>query len=230
MKVTYENELRDLQNWLNDVNENQLTGKSLFIKNFSVDKIHNQIEIIAAGIACEYPFYASELRNISVRLFFNSSSGILKINRTIFGELLIIVKYIIQEPLNMNIWNNIHPRIVEISKALYSDGYYDSAAEKAVKELESRLRELFQKLKPDDTVPDKIVNVIGALLSEKGAYQFADLSTTSGKNYQRGIYSLFEGIFAAYRNPSSHGNIPCSKREAIEQIVLASQLMYVLDK
>ncbi len=151
-------------------------------------------------------------------------------NNTAFGEVFIIIHHIIQEPVDTAIWREVHPRIADISQSLFCDGYYDSAAEKAVKGVESRLRELFQILKPGVTVPTKIGDVMGALLSENGAYQFADLSTTSGKDYRRGIYSLFEGIFAAYRNPSAHENLPCTKREAMEQIMLASQLMYVLDK
>ena len=98
-----------------------------------------------------------------------------------------------------------------------------------MKEVETRLRELFIEFKPGEAEPSKIGNIIGALLSENGAYQFVDISTPSGKDYRRGIQSLFEGMFAAYRNPSSHKNLDYSQREAVEQIVLASQLMYVLD-
>lgn len=65
--------------------------------------------------------------------------------------------------------------------------------------------------------------------SEKVCYQFCDTSTTSGQDYRRGIKLLCEGLFAFYRNPSSHANIECSKRQAFDQISLASQLMYVLD-
>lgn len=135
-----------------------------------------------------------------------------------------------REPVDMAVWREVHPRIIETSQGLFCDGYYDSAAEKAVKEVESRLRELFQILKPGVTIPTKVGDIIGALLTENGAYHFADLSTVSGRDYRRGIQFLFEGIFAAYRNPSAHKNLPCTKRESIEQIMLASQLMYVLDK
>ncbi len=135
-----------------------------------------------------------------------------------------------RSPVDTAIWREIHPRIAEISQSLFGDGYYDSAAEKAVKEVETRLRELFQELKPNAVVPAKVGDIIGALLTENGAYHFADLSTVSGKDYRRGMQFLFEGIFAAYRNPSAHKNIPCTKREFIEQIMLASQLMYILDK
>lgn len=99
-----------------------------------------------------------------------------------------------------------------------------------MKELETRLRELFQELKPGAGIPSKIGDVIGALLGDNGILNFCDTSTTGGKDYRRGVKSLFEGAFTAYRNPAAHANLPCTKREAVEQIVLASQLMYILDK
>ena len=76
----------------------------------------------------------------------------------------------------------------------------------------------------------KVGDIIGALLRENGAYHFVDLSTASGKDYRRGIQSIFEGTFAAYRNPTAHENLSCTKRETMKQIMLASQLMYVPDK
>ena len=68
------------------------------------------------------------------------------------------------------------------------------------------------------------------MLSENGAFQFCDTTSTSGKNFRRGVQQLFEGTVAAYRNPAAHANLEVSKREAIEQIMLASQLIYILDK
>ena len=81
------------------------------------------------------------------------------------------------------------------------------------------------ELKTGAAVPAKIGDVIGALMSENGAFKFCDTTTTSGRDYRRGIHSLFEGIMAAYRNPAAHANLQYEKREAIEQIMLASQLM-----
>ena len=98
-----------------------------------------------------------------------------------------------------------------------------------MKDVESRLRELFLELKPEASPPPNAAGLIGALLSEKGAYTFASGITTSDRNYRRGIQSLFEGAFAAYRNPASHDNLHISQREALEQIFLASQMMYVLE-
>lgn len=230
MKATYDNELRGLQSWINIVNSGLSCGMPIVIDYSSVNSICYQIETVANGVEGEYPFYARELKNISGTLFRIPVRGPISLNNVAFGELFIIIHHIVQEPVDMAIWREVHPRIIETSQGLFCDGYYDSAAEKAVKEVESRLRELFHILKPDATVPAKVGDIIGALLSENGAYQFVDLSTVSGKDYRRGIHSLFEGIFAAYRNPSAHENLSCTKRESIEQIMLASQLMYVLDE
>ncbi len=66
--------------------------------------------------------------------------------------------------------------------------------------------------------------------SKHGIFHFCDTSTVSGKDQRRGIKSPFDGVFAAYRNPAAHANLVCTKREAIEQILLTSQLMYILDR
>ncbi|NBJ02249.1 TIGR02391 family protein [Lachnospiraceae bacterium] len=230
MKIVYENELRSLQSWINNVNMGLASTGMVTTDMTSANNICYQINTIAEEIVKEYPFYARELKNISTNLFKSSVYGAITVNTAVFGELYIIIGHIVQEPVDIAVWHEIHPRIVAVSQELFCDGYYDSAAEKAIKEVETRLRELFQLLKPSDTVPSKVGNIIGALLTENGAYHFADLSTASGKDYRRGIQSIFEGAFAAYRNPSAHENLSCTKREAIEQIMLASQLMYVLDK
>lgn len=230
MKTIYENELRSLQNWINNVNNGLATGAPIIINPTSADNICYLINVVANEIEEEYPIYAVELKNISANLFKNSAYGSVTLNSAAFGELFIIIHHIIKEPINMSIWREIHPRVAMVSQSLFGDGYFDSAAEKAIKEVESRLRELFQQLKPGVSVPAKVGDIIGALLTENGVYHFSDLSTVSGRDYRRGIQFLFEGIFAAYRNPSAHTNLPYTRREAIEQIMLASQLMYILDK
>ena len=163
-------------------------------------------------------------------LFQQNEMGAIFLNPAAFGELVVIVRHIEAEPVVVQFWAEIHPRIVNVSRELYADGHCSTAAEKAVKEVESRLREKFSELKPGTTVPSKIGDVIGALISENGVFRFCDTSTTSGRDYRRGIHSLFEGIMAAYRNPAAHANRQYEKREAMEQIMLASQLMYVLEK
>lgn len=229
MKIPYKNELNELIRWIS--NTNALIGSSMQMTHLvqEVQRITHLITVVSDGIREEYPFYSNYLAGVSSRMFMNFM-GTLRLNTAAFGELVVIIRHINEEPLDLKLWENIHPRIQKISKGLYVDSYYDSAAEKAIKEVETRLREKFKELKPSITVPTKVGDIIGALLTENGAFKFSDTSTASGKDYRRGVQALFEGTMAAYRNPSAHENLPLTKRESLEQIMLASQLMYILDK
>lgn len=223
--------LQPLHLWVHDINAALRRGDQLVITDDVVSGTCQLICTIASCVQFEYPFYAKELSNIASTLFIRPFPLVnpWTLDIIVFGELLLIEHHLSSEPINLQFWNNIHPRINNISRSPYADGHFASAAEKAMKEVEARLRELFVEVKPGKTEPPKVSDIIGALLSENGAYHFADVSTLSGKNYRRGIQSIFEGMFAAYRNPSSHKNLDYSQREAIEQIVLASQLMFILD-
>lgn len=224
MKLPYENELYELRKWIDFTNAN-LQMQFLHTPQ-EIQRVHQWINAITMGIQAGYPFYAATLPRIASILFIDNGMGAFILNQAAFGELVIIIRHIEAEPVVVQFWSAIHPRIVNVSHELYVDGHYSTAAEKAVKEVESRLREKFLELKTDAAVPAKIGDVIGALMSENGTFKFCD----TGMDYRRGIQSLFEGIMAAYRNPAAHANLQYEKREAMEQIMLASQLMYVLDK
>ena len=228
MKLPYENELYELRKWIDFTNAN-LQMQFLHTPQ-EIQRVHQWINAIAAGIQTDYPFYADMLPRITNILFQGNGITPALVNPAAFGELVVIVRHIEAEPVVVRFWSEIHPRIANVSHELYVDGHYSTAAEKAVKEVESRLREKFLELKTGAAVPAKIGDVIGALMSENGAFKFCDTTTTSGRDYRHGIQFLFEGIMAAYRNPAAHANLQYEKREAMEQIMLASQLMYVLDK
>ena len=163
-----------------------------------IQRVHQWINAITRGIQADYSFYAAILPRIASILFIDNGMGTFILNQAAFGELVIIIRHIEAEPVVVQFWSAIHPRIVNVSYELYVDGHYSTAAEKAVKEVESRLREKFSELKPSAAVPSKIGEVIGALISENGVFRFCDTSTTSGRDNRRGIQSLFEGIMAAY--------------------------------
>lgn len=228
MKLPYENELYELRKWID--NTNATLNMQFPRLSQEIQRVHQWINAIAAGIQTDYPFYADMLPRITNILFQGNGITPALVNPAAFGELVVIVRHIEAEPVVVRFWSEIHPRIANVSHELYVDGHYSTAAEKAVKEVESRLREKFLELKTGAAVPAKIGDVIGALMSENGAFKFCDTTTTSGRDYRHGIQFLFEGIMAAYRNPAAHANLQYEKREAMEQIMLASQLMYVLDK
>lgn len=227
MIMPYQEEINKLYKWIENVN-NSIGRFPLQLTKVDVQKIERWIYVIAENIDDEYSFYNVELPRIANILFVINPYGAIDINLAAFGELFIIIKQIRHEPKNSQFWKSIHPRIANISQGLYCDGHFASAAEKALKEIETKLREMFQELKPGVTVPSKVLDVMRALLSENGIYHYCDTTTVSGKNYCKGVCALFEGAFVAYRNPASHANLTYTKREAIEQITLASQLMYIL--
>ena len=170
--------------------------------------------MLALSSNSAYPFYATTLPCVANILFQQNEMGAIFLNPAAFGELVVIVRHIEAEPVVVQFWSDIHPRIVNVSHELYVDGHYSTAAEKAVKEVESRLREKFLELKTGAAVPAKIGDVIGALMSENGAFKFCDTTTTSGRNYRRGIHSLFEGIMAAYTSLFTQRNEVYSGSEA----------------
>ena len=220
--------LYELRKWIDFTNAN-LQIQFLHTPQ-EIQRVHQWINAITRGIQADYPFYATALPCVANILFQQNEMGAIFLNPVAFGELVVIVRHIKAEPVVVQFWSDIHPRIANVSHELYADGHYSTAAEKAVKEVESSLREKFAELKPGIAIPSKSGDVIGALVSENGAFKFCDTTTTSGRDYRRGIQSLFEGIMAAYRNPAAHANLQYEKREAMEQIMLASQLLYVLDK
>lgn len=229
MKRSYSNQLNEMIRWLTNTNQLLGSGMPFPVLSQEADTIIGLGNGIASAIRDEYPFYAKEIPEILKLLFRGNAYSGISVNKAAFGELFIICKHIDYEPVNMNWWRIIHPRIIAISRDLFADGYYSSSAEKAVKEVEVRLREKFSELKPGVGVPTKIGEVIGALLSENGLFHFCDTTTASGKDYRRGVHALFEGFMAAYRNPSAHANLKVDRRTAMEQIMLASQLMHILD-
>lgn len=228
MKLPYRNELYELRKWID--NTNAALRMQLPLMPSEVQKIHQWIHAVTAGIRDDYPFYADTLPLIARILFPTNEMGVAILNSVAFGELMVIIQHIQAEPVVVRFWSEIHPRIVSVSRELFADGHCSAAAEKAVREVETRLREKYAELKSDAIAPSRIGDVIGALMSENGVFKFCDTTTPSGKDYRRGIQALFEGVMAAYRNPAAHANLHYEKRESMEQIMLASQLMYVLDK
>lgn len=221
--------LEELHRWILNTDNRLRFNQPLMFHPMEVNQVTCLVDKVADSVRSDYPFYSSEMPQIVRYVFYSTQMGGYAFNSAAFGELYFIVKHLHSEPQDSSAWLMIHPRIVAIAKEEYLDGHYASAANRSFVEVETRLRELFAELKPGVTVPAKVGDIIGALLSDSGAYSFCDTSTQSGKDYRKGIKLLFEGAISAYRNPSSHVNKALAKEEAFGQIVLASQLMKVLD-
>lgn len=228
-------DIESLYSWISNTNE-QLShmpmGQVYTLSQNISQQIRKCIINASNDIQHEYPYYARILLRLETILFplYQPVTGMVVMNSTAFGELFVIITQIHQEPINEQFWENIHPRIIEVSKALYCDGHFSSAYEAAIKEVEKRMRDIFRDAKPNSPVPKDASQLINALLSENGIYSFCERTDISGENFHKGTKLIFEGVFTAYRNPSMHTNMNYTQKEAFEQIVQASQMMTILTR
>lgn len=227
MRPAYDGALTFLRDWIRDTNNLLLGGQTVVIYPQTYLQVRTAIQNVERGIQHEYPYFSQELEAIVNNLFV-PMGNLMTINTAAFGEIFVIINQLIKEPINMRFWSDIHPDIARVSKALYCDGHFGVAAEKAMIEVETKMRSLFKECKPNTGIPKDAASLIGALLSENGCYSFCDTSERSGQNYRKGIHELFKGAFLAFRNPNVHENIECTQKEAFERITLASQMMSVL--
>lgn len=217
----------ELQRWVDMTNQQLKANIKVTCTHATVLSTQSLICSTANQVKYEYPYYSSQLIHISNNLFLKQYNTV-SLNLCAFGSLYTIIHHLASEP-NNELWRNIHPQILSASQGLFCDGYYDSAAEKAVLEVETTLRNLFSELKPNSKEPTHIADILNALLAHDSYYAF-DTTTVSGQNYHKGIRQIFDGFFSAYRNASFHRASIISKHEAFERISMASQLIYFLEE
>lgn len=230
MRPAYAKELAYIWEWIISKDRQLCENTPIVLWPDERNQVNRSLQIISNGVQYEHLFYSQELLAIRDKLYTRSplAYGAFSINIAVFGQLYIIIKHIRAETINQRVWQDIHPNISRVSKDLFCDGHFAAAAEIAIKEVETQMRILFKQYNPTAVDPKDAASLIGALLSENGLHKFCDTSNTSGRNYRKGIQQIFEGAFSAYRNPTMHQNLPYTQREALEQITLASQMMYIL--
>ncbi len=125
---------------------------------------------------------------------------------------------------------SIHPLLVNTSKDLYNAGYYSQSVDAAIKEINVRLKKLYQKYRNDGKDLDGY-ELFCKIFSEKAPLLIAgdNLTTISGINEHNGYRYLFMGMWCALRNPNAHENKFMSIHEATNQLHFLSMLMYKID-
>jgi uncharacterized protein (TIGR02391 family) len=124
-------------------------------------------------------------------------------------------------------WQFIHPKIIELSKNKFEDGYYSDAVQTALVEICSIVREYRKTNGLQEIQSDK--DMMYNTFSTSKVLQFTDSSTTSLKNIQEGYEKIFPGVIQAMRNPNAHQNYTIEKDEAVRKLMVTSDLMYMLD-
>ena len=147
MKVIYEKEIFAIKDWLQRTNAQLSTGALPAFLQTDCWKIQNELQTISTNIQYEYPFYGHELLEIKNILFSAPQPpyGMMLLNSAAFGELFIIIKHISSEPIDTRFWQDIHPRIIAVSKGLFCDGHFATAGEAAIKELKLECENCLRK-------------------------------------------------------------------------------------
>jgi uncharacterized protein (TIGR02391 family) len=116
---------------------------------------------------------------------------------------------------------HLHPRIIASVYPLYLRGDYDTAVFQALKEVEVAVR-----------LVGSLTNAeFGTRLMRK-AFDPQDGPLTDPQQDQsekQALSDLFAGAIGYFKNPSSHRSVDISPIQAVETIILASQLLRIVD-
>lgn len=120
---------------------------------------------------------------------------------------------------------NLHPKIIEVTKKLFSDGYYSNAIFDAIIVLEQAIRN-----------KSGVTNKIGVnLMNDVFNYNFPILKLNQGitqeqKDEQQGFMDIFRGIVLGIKNPKSHSIVNLTNSStAVEYLAFISMLMRKVD-
>jgi len=116
----------------------------------------------------------------------------------------------------------VHPLIVRKSFPLLNNGQFESAVLQAFKTIETRIREKISA-DPED-VGVKLIRK--AFNSENGPLTGYDLP----KAEREAFCNYIAGAFGYYKNPCSHRDVEMDSISAFDRIVVASDLLKVIEK
>ncbi|GAF72345.1 unnamed protein product [marine sediment metagenome] len=116
----------------------------------------------------------------------------------------------------------VHPLIVKKSFSLLNNGHFESAVLQAFKIIETRIREKISA-DPED-VGVKLIRK--AFNPENGPLTDYDLP----KAEREAFGNYIAGAFGYYKNPCSHRDIDMDFISAFDRIVVASDLLKVIEK
>ncbi len=116
---------------------------------------------------------------------------------------------------------NLHPRVLDVSRDLFLDGYHWEAVFAAAKALVNYIKERSGRHDLDGAQLVRTVFSRNAPL-----LAFNDLSDATDQDEQEGMMHLFEGAVLGIRNPGGHSFPEGPEQRAIEYMSLLSLLAY----
>lgn len=123
-------------------------------------------------------------------------------------------------------WQFLHTKLSNTVRELFERDTYTEAAFTAINSLNSELKEYYRAKTGRDLDGYALA---GALLSVNSPLlTVSDLTTENGKNVQKGLMYLLQGLFTGARNPIFHGQT-IGPQYCVHILFLVSLIRYELD-
>ncbi|HEY0880127.1 MAG TPA: TIGR02391 family protein [Archangium sp.] len=116
-----------------------------------------------------------------------------------------------------------HAAIVASARGLFVGGHLQNAVLDACKKVSERVQARSGVRKDGDALMAESFKQDGGLL------RFNSLETSDDRNEQRGMMLLFQGMWAAIRNPNAHRFLQVDQVSALEHLAFLSMLLRYLD-
>lgn len=121
----------------------------------------------------------------------------------------------------------LHPVIAVRVYPPFLRGDYETAIFEAFKEVEIAVRNAGNL--PQDLTGDKLMReAFRSAENSQSAGPLTDVDLPPGE--QKAMAHFFAGAFGVYRNSTGHRRVPTEPEDAVEIIVVASQLLRIVDK
>jgi len=128
----------------------------------------------------------------------------------------------------LSYWNCIHPKIRLLSKRKFDNEFYADSVETALKEVNCIIKNEFKKISGEELDGAKLIQKVFSV--NNPVFQFADITTETGRNIQQGYMNIFAGAMIGIRNPKAHNNLNPDKIKAIHLLQIASFMMIKLEE
>lgn len=148
--------------------------------------------------------------------------------RTILETFILVAESKGQRNNEQSFWELLHPKVVELAKERFENGFLADAVVTCLKEANSIIKN-YVKAKTGQEL-DGAALMTKAFSVNNPVIVLADLSNENGKNIQQGYMKLFEGAMIGIRNPKSHENMYPNERTTIHLLFNASFIFVKLEE
>lgn len=129
---------------------------------------------------------------------------------------------------NLDFWNLLHPRVIQLAKIRFENGHYADAVSACLREINTIVKEIVRQAINQEL--DGAPLMTRALSANNPIIEFGDLTTESGRNIQLGYMKIFEGAMIGIRNPKAHANLYPDMNKSIHLLFIASFMFVKLQE